>query len=685
MADLTRARLSGPDSSAPLSEVPEWILRLTESLSCLVAYVALFPEVKVLYVNSTGRSMLGLPRSSGNGNRNGRLAAQELSNDWLPATAVSAVIAQEVWQDTVYERNRETGQAITLERHVYPVSLHGDATAACVVANDMSEAATNRRNSEVLRSVIDHIPNPVTIFSPDDSMEVVYANTASLDYNGVKSLSALTEKLHSQSSSADKKMTSHFRSEIVPRVLNGEQVEYESEIFNAKTSDSVPVQRTVFPVWSDTEDRAVAIGSISTNIERISGRAQRAESQLVQQDVLIGTVRDMYSDEKRRAEYLEQVQVIASHAASQMDVQEMLNYVAHATLEAFDYYVVAIHLFDRGKGRLVTRALSGKGDDRPDREPAVGKVLDETRSAAGWVASLGEELLVEDSQSQQYEPIKGWPDTKSQLLVPIIHSSKVHGVLDLHGNRPGQLDSIDQSAARIIAGQIAVGLEMAKLIEQSREQTLLQERSRLAREMHDSLVQKLASVHWQVSALTMDAESEDIADELVQKIASISSMVQEALDEVRRSVWDLGADELEKSSLAEALERLVSNISQDSGIEGEFHFEGTGPVELPSVDSALLRITQEALNNVVAHSNASRFDVVLDIGESGLSLAIEDNGAGFDAADLPEPTWESGYGLVSMKQRAQLINADLDISSTAGSGTKVTLTLPIEVETENVR
>jgi signal transduction histidine kinase len=210
---------------------------------------------------------------------------------------------------------------------------------------------------------------------------------------------------------------------------------------------------------------------------------------------------------------------------------------------------------------------------------------------------------------------------------------------------------------------------------------VLTERTRLARELHDTLEQALTGISLQLdTALRLFARNPADAGpplELARRFLGQSRL------DLRRSIWDLRSRELEQFALTEALSIASGQILTGSGISGDFTTTGT-PCQLPEVvEENLLRIAQEALTNVLKHSGATAVSLQLIFGPDSVALEIKDNGSGLIAARVAA-TDQPHYGLLGMKERAKRIGGRLEVSGPPGEGTtvRVSVSLPRPETTE---
>ena len=231
---------------------------------------------------------------------------------------------------------------------------------------------------------------------------------------------------------------------------------------------------------------------------------------------------------------------------------------------------------------------------------------------------------------------------------------------------------VNERKARLQAEELSADLEAAnqqlsKYAIQVEELATIEERNRLAREIHDNLGHYLTVVNVQIGAAKVLMDKDPIkAKDALDKAQNLT---QEGLKAIRQSVAALRESPVGQRPLSEAISLLTETTTQ-AGIVTEFSVKGE-PFSLPNpVEYALYRIAQEALTNVRKHARASRVDVLLDYSQDGMvGLEISDNGVGTAVAD-------GGFGLLGIRERVQLLNGTCDIKTTPGTGFKLTVTIP---------
>jgi signal transduction histidine kinase len=214
----------------------------------------------------------------------------------------------------------------------------------------------------------------------------------------------------------------------------------------------------------------------------------------------------------------------------------------------------------------------------------------------------------------------------------------------------------------------AAAIRMAQLSEQAVQTAILEERSRIAREIHDTLAQAFTGILLQLGSAERLGSQDPARTQ--EHLRAIRELAHEGLAESRRSVQALRPQALETLDLAEALSRMVRRLAPDGRPRLEFRLHGAPRGVRPDVADHLLRIGQEALTNALRHAGANLIDVGLTFAEAEVKLCVQDDGRGF-AVDSPER--KGGYGLVGMRERAGILGAELAVSSGPEQGTRVTV------------
>jgi len=230
-----------------------------------------------------------------------------------------------------------------------------------------------------------------------------------------------------------------------------------------------------------------------------------------------------------------------------------------------------------------------------------------------------------------------------------------------------------------IAEQVALSLENLSLVEQAHQTGVLQERQRLAAEIHDSLTQGFISI----VTLTeiADAKFEKYPQELRGEFQSLLNQARQTardnLTVARQMTWALRPDLQQVVSLAESLASLADNWSAKSGVPVEFSSSGDASQLHPDVETALLRTAREALTNIQKHAQATQVTVTLTYLDTLVALDVQDNGRGCDPVSVSQSNSGGGFGLKSIQEQVERLGGELTIESEAGKGCTVAVALPL--------
>ncbi len=206
------------------------------------------------------------------------------------------------------------------------------------------------------------------------------------------------------------------------------------------------------------------------------------------------------------------------------------------------------------------------------------------------------------------------------------------------------------------------------------------ERQRVARDLHDATGQSLTALGLGLRGVATSLQAEPAGAPAAGKLRQLESLVNSALDELRRLIADLRPSHLDDLGLPAALRWYAKEVQQRTGLEVRVEIEGEPRVTQPPVRIALFRVAQEALTNVVKHSGATQAQVSLNFGEEGVRLQVCDNGHGFDAqaGQTGRAATRPAWGLLGMQERAELLGGRFALEAEPGKGTRVCVMLPYE-------
>jgi signal transduction histidine kinase len=261
------------------------------------------------------------------------------------------------------------------------------------------------------------------------------------------------------------------------------------------------------------------------------------------------------------------------------------------------------------------------------------------------------------------------------LAVPLIVRGEAYGGLVLYYSEPREVSEEETALAVAFADQAALAIENARLHDQAREAAVMEERARLARELHDSVTQALFSMTLLAEAGQRLASAGEL--ERVQVyLGRLGETSQQSLKEMRLLVYELRPTVLQSVGLVSALQQRLDAVEARAGVEARLLAEGT--FQLPTmVEEELYRIGEQALNNALKHAAARSVTVRVCAAEGRIALEVKDNGRGFD----PEAVkGGGGQGLTGMRERATRIGGALTVLSAPGQGTTVRVEVEIPVQ-----
>lgn len=249
---------------------------------------------------------------------------------------------------------------------------------------------------------------------------------------------------------------------------------------------------------------------------------------------------------------------------------------------------------------------------------------------------------------------------------PIVVDDKIIGFLCVFNSKKGFFAPLHAQQLITFANQAGIAINNARLYEQAQSVAVLRERQRMAQELHDAVNQDLFAASTYADLLPKAINHKPHA--LAQYAFEISRLIRGAVDQMRMILIELHPDTLTTTQLEVLVQQLCDVFSRQTGVTIEFKASPKIIVE-EKVQIALYRIIQEALHNIDKHANAKHVKLTLQTSKKQLIMVIEDDGCGFD----PQTIMEVQFGVRSMRERAQSVNADLFIESKPGYGTKIKL------------
>jgi signal transduction histidine kinase len=374
----------------------------------------------------------------------------------------------------------------------------------------------------------------------------------------------------------------------------------------------------------------------------------------------------LYESATRWSRQLESLIEVSGALSRETDVDRLLELIAARLQELLEARLVTVML-PAGASELRFVTVAGEGGEallgqtvRRD-ESKAGRVLERRRSER--VDSVLDDPEIAHTVSRQI-------GARTGLWVPLLAQDRPIGVIAAHdklGPPDARFTGDDVRLAETFASRAAVAVDLSERVERDALRRVVTaqelERQRLARELHDETGQALTSILLGLKQLET-AESPEA-------VAALRELVVATLQDVRRLAVELRPKVLDDFGLVPALERLTQAFAEQTGIEVDLE-AGAISERLPrEVETAIYRIVQESLTNVVKHAHAGRVSVLLTRTNGRVKAVIEDDGRGFDSA-----TDGGGIGLVGMRERIELLDGTLIVESSATSGTTVAVEVP---------
>ncbi len=394
-------------------------------------------------------------------------------------------------------------------------------------------------------------------------------------------------------------------------------------------------------------------------------------------------ISDSLFQRNQQLSILNAVSMTVNHS---LDLEDILNRSLEAVLKLTEIDVGAIFLQEEVQGMLILMAYQGLSEEAA-RFAAEFGMLD---GSCGGVMDHGKIVVVPNLKHYRTRRANALRREGLSTLVhvPLTSKGSVLGSMCIGTHRPKEFSHQEQELLTAIGSQIAVAIENARLYaevqakERTRGELFMkainaqeEERKRIARELHDDTSQSLTALLFFVEE---SLELKPIP-EIYRRLEGMHDLVQHTLDGVHKLIFDLRPSMLDHLGLIPSIRWFAESRLQLKGVR--VLVEAMTPHQrLPAeMETALFRIVQEAIVNIARHAAARNVKIELQIIETDLRLVIEDDGVGFDLAEL-ELAQDSirGMGLLGMQERLELLGGDLDVETSPGSGTRLRICIPAQ-------
>jgi signal transduction histidine kinase len=357
--------------------------------------------------------------------------------------------------------------------------------------------------------------------------------------------------------------------------------------------------------------------------------------------------------------------------AGELRLDAVLDRLVHAARELVDARYAALGIPDEDGTEFDQFLHAGMSDD------LVAELGPLPRTHGMLGAMLADPRPFRTDDITQDPRFRGWwPDAhplmRSFLGVPIVAKGDIIGAFYLTEKEGAAgFDDADEKVITVLAAHAAIAIENARLFEASRELSVIEERNRLARELHDAMTQNLFSL-----SLTAEAAGGLVRTDPARAEADIEHvrrLARETQVELRSLIFELRPPRLEADGLVATVGKDLEVLGRAHGLKADLRVHGT-PELASTVEVELYRIVQEALNNAVRHARAESVAVDVDVTDGNVTITVRDDGVGFDPA--ARAIRERRLGLTSMRERAESLGGALTIETAPRSGTTVRVEIP---------
>jgi signal transduction histidine kinase/ligand-binding sensor domain-containing protein len=380
--------------------------------------------------------------------------------------------------------------------------------------------------------------------------------------------------------------------------------------------------------------------------------------------------RELETQVEQRTSDLVTLNSIAAVVGQSLNLKEIMSSALAKTMQAYGMDTGSALELEEDSQTLVLITQKGLTDEFAQRTARLPLQL----ALAGRALDLDHPMTWQVHQDYPEGELKDAvlrEGVRSIFAVLLMARGKFVGALVLSSKTPRVLTAEESSMLSAVGRQVGIAIENAHLYEQAQQLAATAERTRLARELHDSVTQSLYSVTLFAQA-AVETLAEGETQTAKEHLIELRDTVQEALREMRLLIFQLRPPAAEKGTLAAALRTRLEAVETRGGMQAELHVEGSEQLTR-MVHEELYNIAQEALNNALKYARAQHVQVYLRFGESLTSMEVCDDGAGFE----PEiARLGGGFGISGMQERVERIGGTLRIESAPGQGTRVRVQVP---------
>jgi len=572
---------------------------------------------------------------------------------------------------------RKDGKVIWTEQGNTPIyDAAGNLIAVQGIARDVTERRAAQEEIRKLSLAVEQ--SPTTVVVTDTQGTIQYVNPKFTEITGYTAAEAIGQNMRIMKSGETPDevyqalwqtiAAGHkWQGELCNRKKNGE-LYWESIKITPIIDETGQITRYL-GIKEDITEYKRAETALREARDHLERRVQERTAELVmsnvrlEQEIIERGMAETAAEEQRAL--AEALRDTASALTSTLNFEEVLDRILANLGRVVQHNVGNIMLVEEDTVR-VARWWGYSEQDIRAWMPGQPTPLIEVPRLQRMVET-GQPLVIFDlDASPDYPPVPNIPRLRSFVGVPIRLEGKVIGFLNLDSDTPRNFTAAHAERLRAFADQAAIAIQNARLYSRAQELAAIQERQRLARELHDAVSQSLFSAN--MIAETLPRLWERNPKRGQQALAYLRQLTKGALAEMRTLLLELRPATLLESDLGTLLRQLTEAASTRKEMDVSFKVEGQTDLPGP-VKVVFYRIAQEAVNNTVKHAHASQVAIKLCAGNEGVELRVGDNGRGFDLTLVPA----TQLGLKIMRERAESIGAALEVNTQPGKGTEVAI------------
>ncbi|MGD1992806.1 MAG: GAF domain-containing protein, partial [Anaerolineae bacterium] len=558
-----------------------------------------------------------------------------------------------------------------------PLVEEGEVVGFLNVLTDATERHTAKKALEesqrILSTLISNLPGMAYRSRNDRRWTMHFVSEGSLDLTGYRPDELIENRIVSYGD-----------------LIHQEDREMVWNSVQAAVAERRPFQMTYRIVTPDGEkwvwEQGRGVYSDDGALLALEGFITDVSERVMNQQTLEQRVSERTQEIEQRRRVAEGLRDILTVLNSTRSLDEVLDYIIHQATRLLGAQAGLFFRLDDEQRRADFRASCGLPSDLASiQSMAVDDLWGNQELLNHQPVCVTDfpayvEAALEDPSAGLGEEDEWWYGQLSSLFqsilaIPLILRDEVHGGLLFYYEQRHEFSKDDYELGISLADQTALAIENARLRLQAEQAAAMEERQRLARELHDSVSQALYGIGLGARTTRTLLDRETLDPEVKTKLGNpldyVLSLADAGLAEMRALIFELRPDALEKEGLVAALKRQAETVRVRHNLEVETDLCGEPDVPI-NAKEALYRIAQEALNNTVQHARASRIEIQLQSHDDVLFLSVEDDGAGFD----PGKRYPGHLGLKSMEERAAQLGGSLTIESTPGEGALVQVKIP---------